>query len=146
MILKGQEGSPTIRLYLRKTMQPPARTPSICDFRLCLNDGICDARVPDSGMRNTLSIRNKILSASECSVLFFFFSYHVHSHTAVCHCYESFLCIRFGVTVFSRTRPVTLENTNGIVCFYLNYNMASTTALPYTKTQFVFFLIASINL
>ena len=73
MILKGQEGSPTIRLYLRKTMQPPARTPSICDFRLCLNDGICDARLPDSGMRNTLSIRNKILSASECSVLFFFF-------------------------------------------------------------------------
>ena len=145
MILKGQEGSLTIRLYLRKTMQPPAWTPSICDFTLFLNDGIGDARLPDSGIRNTLSIRNKILSASHCCVLFFsfsffFFSYDVHSHIAVGHCYESFLCIRFRVTVFSHRRPVTLEklNTNWIVCFYLNYNKARTTALPYTKKQFFF--------
>ena len=54
-------------------------------------------------------------------MLFFFFSYHVPSHMAVCYCYESFLYIRFRVTVFSHTRPVTLENKNWIVCFYLNY-------------------------
>ena len=36
--------------------QPPVRTPSIFDFRLYLNDGICDAGLPDSGMQNTLSI------------------------------------------------------------------------------------------
>ena len=50
IILKGQEGSLTIRLYLRKT------TTSTFDFGLCLNDGICDAGLPDSGMWNTLSI------------------------------------------------------------------------------------------
>ena len=36
--------------------QPPARSPSICDLRLGLNDGICDARLPDSRMQNTQSI------------------------------------------------------------------------------------------
>ena len=36
--------------------QPPTRTPSIFDFGLCQNDGICDAGLPDSGMRNTLPI------------------------------------------------------------------------------------------
>ena len=53
MIPKGQEGSVTIRLYLRKTT---TCSNTLHDFRLCVNDGICDAGLPDSGMRNTLSI------------------------------------------------------------------------------------------
>ena len=55
MILKGQEGSRTIRLYLWKTTTC-SNTLHLCDFRLCLNDGICYVGLPDYGMRNTLSI------------------------------------------------------------------------------------------
>ena len=55
MILKGQEGSLTIRLYLWKTTTC-SNTLHLCDFGLYLNDGICYAGLPDYGMRNTLSI------------------------------------------------------------------------------------------
>ena len=55
MILKGQEGSLTTRLYLWKTTTC-SNTLHLCDFRLCLNAGICYAGLPDYGMRNTLSI------------------------------------------------------------------------------------------
>ena len=45
--------NPSTQVYGK---QPPARTPSIFDFGLCQNDGICDGGLPDSGMWNTLSI------------------------------------------------------------------------------------------
>ena len=35
----------------------PARTPSIFDFRLCLNDGICYAGLPDYGMSGLLKFQ-----------------------------------------------------------------------------------------
>ena len=54
MIPKGQEGSVTSVCIYGK--QPPARTHSIFDFRLRLNDGIRDVGLPECGMRNTLSI------------------------------------------------------------------------------------------
>ena len=54
MILKGQEGSLTIRLYLQYENKhvlehPPSLTVDGLNYR------ICDAGLPDSGMRNTLS-------------------------------------------------------------------------------------------
>ena len=57
MILKGQEVSLTIRLSaLRKTTTCSKTFNSIFDFRPCVNAGMCDAELPDSAMRNTLSI------------------------------------------------------------------------------------------